>query len=348
MFKLYIFIFIQHFIAKIFKKLKTITKFKITIVFMICCLVLAYNEEKYLNTLLDSIEHIFDEIVVINDFSSDNTLNILNNSKLSNLTILNNEKNLGAGKSLEIGLQYFLTTDHEYLIKVDGDGQFKIDDINKMISMTKNKVDFIKCDRFWKNGIEGEIPLVRYIGNSLASLLIKISTGNWKINDPLNGLFLFSKRSIDNFNLPKIFKRYGYPFYVNVFMNKKIYSEDIKIFQLKNTVKYRDEESKLRPSIMFLKLIYFTIKSFVKKIVYKFKYSNLQISALLDVITLAFLASSIYSGVNLILITLQFIERPKASWLFLTIIMFLLSTFSFYYSQAYERKVYENYFINYE
>jgi glycosyltransferase involved in cell wall biosynthesis len=315
---------------------------------MNCCLVLAYNEEKYIDNLLTSIENIFDEIVVINDFSSDNTQKILNNSRLKNLTILNNKKNLGAGKSLEIGVQYFLASDHEYLVKVDGDGQFKTDDINKMISLTEKKVDFIKCDRFWENGIEGEIPLVRYIGNSLASLLIKISTGNWKINDPLNGLFLFSKRSLENFKLPKVFKRYGYPFYVNVFMNEKIFSQNIKIFQLKNTVQYRDEESKLRPSIMFIKLMYYTIKSFNKKIIQKFKYSNLQISALLDVLTLVFLTSCIYSAVNLILITFEYIDRPKASWLFLTIIMLVLSVFTFYYSQAYERKVYENCFINYE
>ena len=35
---------------------------------------------------------------------------------------------------------------------------------------------------------------VRYLGNALASLLIKLTTGNWKINDPLNGLFFMSKK----------------------------------------------------------------------------------------------------------------------------------------------------------
>ena len=42
--------------------------------------------------------------------------------------------------------------------------------------------------------------------------MIKIATGNWKLNDPLNGLFMFSRNSIKSFSLPKIFNKYGYPF----------------------------------------------------------------------------------------------------------------------------------------
>ena len=65
--------------------------------------------------------------------------------------------------------------------------------------------DFIKCDRFWEKGIEGDIPTIRYFGNAFASFLAKFSTGNWRVNDPLNGLFGFSKTSLENFRLPKLF-----------------------------------------------------------------------------------------------------------------------------------------------
>ena len=36
-----------------------------------------------------------------------------------------------------------------------------------------------------------KIPKIRYLGNSIASILIKFTTSNKNINDPLNGLFFF-------------------------------------------------------------------------------------------------------------------------------------------------------------
>ena len=87
---------------------------------------------------------------------------------------------------------------------------------------------FIKCDRFWEGGIQGKIPFIRYLGNALASFLIKLSTGNWKLNDPLNGLFFISKKITSNFEVIKLFKRYGYPFYLTWYITK-LNKKDIRI-----------------------------------------------------------------------------------------------------------------------
>ena len=85
------------------------------------------------------------------------------------------------------------------LIKIDGDNQFKKEDIIKIKGLLENEsFDFIKCDRFWDGGIEGTIPSIRYFGNAFASFLAKFSTGNWKVNDPLNGLFGYSRKSLLN------------------------------------------------------------------------------------------------------------------------------------------------------
>jgi len=311
---------------------------------MSCCLVLAYNEEKYISDYIIELSKIFEEIIVVNDNSTDKTLEKLENLNINNLTILNNKKNKGAGMSLLNGIKYFLSTEHKYMIKVDGDGQFKVKDIINLNSLSKLGYDFIKGDRFWSEGVEGSIPLIRYIGNTIASILIKISTGNWKINDPLNGLFYFSKKSLENFYLPKIFERYGYPFYINIYMNTLALRNNLKIGQIKNTIQYREEESRLKPSIMLVKLSFYTIHSFLSKIKLKFKYSSLQVSAFLDIIFIFFLINTFYSGINLLLITFGIIDRPKASWLFLTLILFLFSFTSFYYSQVYEKEVRSKYF----
>ena len=308
------------------------------------CLILAYNEESFIKNTIQEVSNLFDLIIVVNDCSTDNTKLVIKEMNLDNVKIINNPKNFGAGKSMEIGLKAFLDTDVKHIVKIDGDGQFKIKDITTLDDLGKQKYDFVKGDRFWENGIEGNIPTIRYIGNAFATLLIKISTGNWKINDPLNGLFLFSKKSIEFFTLPKLFYKYGYPFYLNVHMNSMIINKNYKNAQIKNTIKYRHEKSRLRPSVMFVKLLYFSLRSFTKKIFIKFKYSDLQISAILDTLFLLFTSFTLYSAIRLLLINLDYIKGSKASWLFLTILMFFTGLFSFGYSQDYERKIYEDKF----
>ena len=185
-------------------------------IIMASLLILAYNEDNTIKDVLDSLYDHFENIILLDDNSSDFTYKkCIDFIDRKNFIYHKNEKNLGAGKSFEVGLSIFNGLDSEYLVKVDGDNQFDKEDI---IFLSKKgeeeEFDFIKCDRFWENGIQGKIPFVRYLGNALASFLIKLTTGNWKINDPLNGLFFISKNITRSFEVRKLFKRYGYPFYL--------------------------------------------------------------------------------------------------------------------------------------
>ena len=236
---------------------------------MFTLLVLAYNEEKYIEETIKDYVNDFEKIVVINDASKDSTLTILENLKSSykNIEIINNLKNLGAGKSLEKAIQQIAFEETKYLIKIDGDNQFKSDDIIRLKEIAeKNNYDFIKCDRFWDGGIEGEIPMIRYLGNSFASLLLKISPSNWYLNDPLNGLFLISTKHLQEFKIPKLFKRYGYPFYISTYFSNLSIEKNLKYCQIKNTISYRNESSNLKSTTMFFKLFLFTIYTLIKKL----------------------------------------------------------------------------------
>ena len=70
-------------------------------------LILAYNEQLYIEeTILTYIDD-FKEIIVVDDFSNDSTNEILEklSSTYSNLNIIRNKKNVGAGKSMQIGIE---------------------------------------------------------------------------------------------------------------------------------------------------------------------------------------------------------------------------------------------------
>ena len=84
-----------------------------------------FNGEKYLKECLDSIVNQdigvnnF-EVIVVNDNSTDNSLNIINDYalKYSNFTVISNESNYGAGQSRNIGIKNVKT---DYLTFVDCD-----------------------------------------------------------------------------------------------------------------------------------------------------------------------------------------------------------------------------------
>ena len=96
------------------------------------------------------------------------------------------------------------------IFKVDGDNQIKPSEINKFLKIiNKNdKIDCAKGDRFsiYKN--HEEMPFWRYLGNKALSLIGKIVTGYYNINDFTNGFFCIKGSCLNKINLKKVSKDY--------------------------------------------------------------------------------------------------------------------------------------------
>lgn len=314
---------------------------------MITLLILAHNEENFIKTTVLKYVEDFEEIVIVEDASRDNTLSICNDliDKYENIKLIRNNKNLGAGKSFELGVRHFLSTNSDYLIKIDGDDQFKYDDVINIVSILNSQnIDYIKCDRFWEKGIEGKIPFIRYVGNAFASILLKFSTGNWKLNDPLNGLFAISRKGLMEFELPRLFFRYGYPFYLSTYLSNISFEKHFVTGQIKNTISYSGQKSNLKALTMFFKLIYFTFSVFFKKIKMKIKLSSLQASAILDLLGLFSVSVSLYCLIRFLLIRYGNLIASQATWFLIFLIFLFLGVNFIFQSQKSEFKYKLKYF----
>ena len=306
-------------------------------------LILSYNEASTIKNVLENYSDHFEYLIVLDDKSTDNTSELINSLDNEKIIYHQNKKNMGAGKSFEIGLKIFNQLDSMHLIKIDGDDQFSKKDVLRMLDIGKKEdFDFIKCDRFWEGGIVGTIPFIRYFGNALASFLIKLSTGNWKLNDPLNGLFFISKKISKNFVLKKLFNKYGYPFFLVSYVINLSKLEQLKIGQYPNTVTYANEKSELKAGTMFFKLLYFTIYSYYSKIKIKIKFSNLQFSALVDIISQIFLILTFGAFYRLISIRYFSAIGPQGSWFIVGVIFFIVFLLLVIVSQNIENKVNTN------
>ena len=244
--------------------------------------VLAFDVEEYIEDFVLSLLKLNKKIIVVDDCSSDKTPEILkkiadNNSQIE---IITNPNNKGAGYSTRLLIEHSKSNEFDFLIKVDGDGQFIVSDVEKIINLyEQNGYEFIKGNRFWKGGIRGTIPKKRFIGNLLATIFMQLTTGTNKLFDPLNGLFGVSTKIIDELKEKNYPKRYGYPFFVTV----SAVINEYKTFQINNVVIYDNQKSSISSYKMLFTIIRLSVSFFFKKIKIKKTIGYFQRSALLDI-----------------------------------------------------------------
>ena len=305
--------------------------------------VLAYNVSEFIEDVVKDLSSLNEPIYILNDGSSDDTLVKIENLKndYNNVFIVNNSKNQGAGYSTKKLILKAYNDGYDFLIKIDGDGQFLQSDIKKIINIYKNgDYQFIKSNRFWHQGIVGKIPKKRLFGNLFATMLLQIVSGTNKLFDPLNGLFGISTDISSELN--KFYpKRYGYPFYITVIA----VINELKTFQINNVVKYENQKSSLNPLIVLLTLMRLFFYFYIKKIKIKKFIGIYQRSAFLDKTFIFVLITNILlilSILYLIYFSVGSIIAPR-TLLFIFIFNFMFNVVIFILSFKEEKSIRNTY-----
>ena len=143
----------------------------------------AYNEENNLKKVLEGLIGHHYSILVVDDGSTDKTFNIA--SKMP-VTVIRHSHNKGYEKALSSGLAYAIEHDYKYAISFDADGQMFAEDVEKFVTLAKERdADIVIGKRKIKNRI------FEYFVGSLTRCYYSIS-------DPLCGLKLYKVSSISN------------------------------------------------------------------------------------------------------------------------------------------------------
>ena len=161
----------------------------------ICIVVPAFNEEHSLRKVIESLREHFQNIVVVDDCSSDNTSIVAQNlgCLLIELPI-----NLGIGGAVQAGIKYAHNNNYSAVVQFDGDGQHLASEISKLISVYENHgADLIIGSR-WKDGSYSKSSKSRRLGIVILSYLLSKRIG-MKITDPTSGFRLMSQRAIEVF-----------------------------------------------------------------------------------------------------------------------------------------------------
>lgn len=163
----------------------------------------AYNEEEcILKTYNDIIEYNKQngtnyDVLVINDCSTDNTLEICRNNNIPVVPLVHN---LGIGGAVQTGYKYATANGYDIALQYDGDGQHDIRYVKDIIKpIIDGKADFVIGSRFInKESSKFQSSAARRAGIKIISTAIKFVTGK-RIYDVTSGFRAANKLVIQDF-----------------------------------------------------------------------------------------------------------------------------------------------------
>lgn len=129
-----------------------------------------------------------DHILVVDDASTDNTVEVLGTIADPRVRLLRHDHNQGVGAAVLTGWRQARELGAEILVKMDGDGQMDPAQLPELLDPIRRGVaDCVKGNRFLHGRALAQMPWRRRIGNIGLSFLAKLASGYWPVFDPTNG-----------------------------------------------------------------------------------------------------------------------------------------------------------------
>src|SRR5687767_12114344 len=120
----------------------------------------AFNEERFIGSVVIKALQYTNDVIVIDDGSSDSTIYI---AEQAGARVLRHEVNKGKSEAVNTALGYARRNGSDALVFIDGDGQHKPDEIEQVLAPVRRKeADMVIGSRFLS--IKSDIPSYRRVG----------------------------------------------------------------------------------------------------------------------------------------------------------------------------------------
>ena len=154
----------------------------------------AYNEGKYIGTVVLKTRQYADEVIVLDDGSTDDTSEI---ARLAGATVIRHEENKGKGAAIRSILAEVKRKDHDVLVLIDADFQHEPEEIPLLIEPIWRGSDLVIGSRELQRS---NIPLYRRIGQKVLLYSTHILSGK-RLSDSECGFRALSPRAVTELKL---------------------------------------------------------------------------------------------------------------------------------------------------
>lgn len=237
----------------------------------IAVVVPAYNEERLIGRVIETMPEWVDRIVVVDDCSQDGTadqVRTLASHMDGRLRLIRHDTNQGVGGAIATGYQWCRKKEMDVVVVMAGDAQMDPGDLPGLLDPVVNgEVDYAKGNRLFTGDAWNQIPKLRYLGNSMLSLLTKIASGYWHVADSQSGYTAINARVLKTIDWDRMYKRYGQPNDLLVRLNVHNFRvRDVPVTPVYNI----GEDSGVRPLRMIPRLSCLLFKLFLYRMWQKY------------------------------------------------------------------------------
>lgn len=191
----------------------------------------AFNEQAAIGEVVEKSLQYADDVLVVDDGSSDNTSEI---AAKSGASLLKHPTNFGKGVSLKDAFKK--VGGYDVVVTIDGDGQHNPDEIPLLIKpILENRADFVNGSRYL-NGFDENTPSYRRVGQRVLDIATNVTAGT-SLTDSQSGFRAFKGDTISCYK----FRDPG--FGIESEMIADAAENNLRMIEVPITVKYDVENS---------------------------------------------------------------------------------------------------------
>jgi glycosyltransferase involved in cell wall biosynthesis len=155
----------------------------------------AYNEERNIKRVVESVIKEGFSTLVVDDGSDDKTSEC---ARTAGAEVIRFDENQGKGKALRRGFEYANETGYEAVAVIDGDGQHNVSELKNLISaFGENGIDIVIGSRMTDLR---NMPFIRRLTNKVMSKIVSLLAKN-RITDSQSGFRIIKTTVLKNITL---------------------------------------------------------------------------------------------------------------------------------------------------
>lgn len=195
----------------------------------------AYNEERYIGSVVLKAKKYASEVIVFDDGSADSTAEV---ARLAGATVLAHGTNQGKGAAMRGIFAEVRKRIPEVLVILDADGQHNADEIPRLVKAIREGADLVVGSR---KADPSKTPLYRRLGQGVLSFSAGVASRRRVVRDSESGFRALSPRTVAEVDLAED------GFAVETEMIVKAAEKGLRIVEVPISTIYVEDGSTLNP-----------------------------------------------------------------------------------------------------